>query len=219
MKSRLLLTLILFILFSSYNLKKEFNFISEYGIKEIIIENNSILKEEEIKKKLSFLYKSNILMISNDAIKKRLNEIDFIESFELKKIYPDKLRIKIFEREPIVVLQNKKEKKYYTKNGNVISFVDKEEFNSLPLVFGDPVNFAIFYENLKKVNFPINEIKTFYFFESKRWDLLTKKNQTIKLPIQNYNHSLENFMELKVKANFEKFKIFDYRIHDQIILK
>ena len=219
MKSRLLLTLILFILLSSYNLKKEFNFISEYGIKEIIIENNSILKKEEIKKKLSFLYKSNILMISNDAIKKRLNEIDFIESFELKKMYPDKLRIKIFEREPIAVLQNKKEKKYYTKNGNVISFVDKEEFNSLPLVFGDPVNFAIFYENLKKVNFPINEIKTFYFFESKRWDLLTKKNQTIKLPIQNYNHSLENFMELKVKANFEKFKIFDYRIHDQIILK
>ena len=219
MKSRLLLTLILFILFSSYNLKKEFNFISEYGIKEIIIENNSILKEEEIKKKLSFLYKSNILMISNDAIKKRLNEIDFIESFELKKIYPDKLRIKIFEREPIAVLQNKKEKKYYTKNGNVISFVDKEELNNLPLVFGDPVNFAIFYENLKKVNFPINEIKTFYFFESKRWDLLTKKNQTIKLPIQNYNHSLENFMKLKVKANFEKFKIFDYRIHDQIILK
>ena len=50
-------------------------------------------------------------------------------------------------------------------------------------------------------------------------DLLTKKNQTIKLPSKDYIQSLENFIFLKDQANFEKYKIFDYRINQQLILK
>ena len=72
---------------------------------------------------------------------------------------------------------------------------------------------------MKKISFPIHLIKSFFLFESKRWDLLTKKNQTIKLPIKNYNSSLKNFLNLEGQANFEKFKIFDYRIMGQLILK
>ena len=80
-------------------------------------------------------------------------------------------------------------------------------------------NFALFYDELKKIRFPLEEIKIFYLFESKRWDLITKKNQTIKLPIKNYIESLNNFINIKDKTNFEKYKTFDYRIYDQLILK
>ena len=72
---------------------------------------------------------------------------------------------------------------------------------------------------LKKINYPLNEIKKFYLFESKRWDIVTKENQTIKLPIKNYEISLQNFINLKDQINFRKYKTFDYRINDQIILK
>ena len=76
-----------------------------------------------------------------------------------------------------------------------------------------------FIKNLIAINFPINEIKNFYLFESKRWDLVTIKNQTIKLPINNYDQSLLNYLNLKDQANFLKFKTFDYRIKEQLILK
>ena len=72
---------------------------------------------------------------------------------------------------------------------------------------------------MKSIDFPIDQIKTFFLFESKRWDIVTKTNQTIKLPIKNYRESLKNFMEIKEQVNFEKYKIFDYRIVDQLILK
>ena len=49
------------------------------------------------------------------------------------------------------------------------------------------------FKKLKKINFPIETIKNFYFFESKRWDLSTEKNQIIKLPNQNFEESLKNF--------------------------
>ena len=112
-----------------------------------------------------------------------------------------------------------KKKKYFTKNGEVIAFFYSKKFENLPIVFGNESNFNNFYINLIKTDFPIENINTFYFFESNRWDLVTKQNQTIKLPIKNFDKSLENFLNIKNQSNFEKYKVFDYRISNQLILK
>ena len=152
-------------------------------------------------------------------IENKLREIQFIESYQIKKIYPNNLIIKINEKKPIAIIQKSKQKNYFTAKGELIDFRKIKKFEDLPTVFGDEKSFSTFYVNLKNINFPFKEIKTFYLFESKRWDLLTLKNQLIKLPINNYNKSLLNFISLKDQANFEKYKIFDYRIKDQLILK
>ena len=46
-----------------------------------------------------------------------------------------------------------------------------------------------------------------------------EKKQIIKLPVKNYTKSLKNFMSIKEKKNFDKYKVFDYRINNQLILK
>ena len=38
---------------------------------------------------------------------------------------------------PIAIIQNKVEKKFYTKNGKTINFIELEEFSNLPIVYGD----------------------------------------------------------------------------------
>ena len=43
-------------------------------------------------------------------------------------------------------------------------------------------------------------------------------DKVIKLPTKNYLSSLENFMLSKDNTNFNNYKIFDYRIKDQLIL-
>ena len=45
----------------------------------------------------------------------KLKEIELIDSFEIKKIYPDEIKIKIYEKEPIAILQHKKKKIFYKK--------------------------------------------------------------------------------------------------------
>ena len=219
MKNRLLSALILLLLFSTYNIQNTFSLSSKIKIQEVIVENNLILDEQMIKKKLSFLYRTNIFLLNTDKIASELKGIDFINSFEIKKLYPDKIKIKVFEKKPIAVIQNKQVKKYFTNSGEIINFIDLKEYNDLPIVFGDKENFLIFYQKLKQANFPINEVKKFYLFESKRWDLITNNDQVIKLPIKNYESSLNNFISLKKKKIFKKFKTFDYRIKDQLILK
>ena len=61
-------------------------------------------------------------------------------------------------------------------------------------------------------------VKSFYFFDSGRWDLIMYDEKTIKLPIKDYLSSLKNFMISKENSNFNNYKIFDYRIKDQLIL-
>ena len=219
MKKRLIIGLLLLFLLSTYNIKFNKTFFSNLQIKKITIENNKIIKDKEIKEKLSFLYETNFFFLRTKTIEKKLREIQFIESYQIKKIYPNNLIIKITEKKPIAIIQKSKQKKYFTVRGDLIDFRKIKIFEDLPNVFGDEKSFSTFYVNLKNINFPLKEIKTFYLFESKRWDLLTLKNQLIKLPINNYNKSLLNFISLKDQTNFEKYKIFDYRIKDQLILK
>ena len=96
---------------------------------------------------------------------------------------------------------------------------NKVNYKTLPYILGNKDDFKIFYNNLKKINFPLDIVQKYTFYEINRWDLETKNNQVIKLPSKNYTKSLENFLNLKSKNDFEKYKLFDYRISNQLILK
>ena len=218
MKNRLIIALGLLILLTTYNPQK-LPLITKFNIKEINIENNLILNNKEIKKDLTFLYDTNLIFLNNTNIKKILIEKSFVEKFEIKKIYPNKLIIKIFEKTPIAILQYKKEKYYIDKNIDLIGYQDLDIYKNLPVVFGSKENFENLYNVLIKINFPFNLIKKFYLYESKRWDLEILENKIIKLPAKDYVKSLENFMILIKDNSFDKYQSFDYRINNQLILK
>ena len=211
--------IILLIFLTTYTPKFNSLINLNFNIKQIIIENNLILKSNEIEQKLNFLYKTNLLTLNTKKIEKKLKEITFVESFSIKKIYPNKLKIILTEKVPIAILQNKKKKFYISDKGALIIFRDLDFDYDFPIVFGNGNNFETLYKNLKKTNFPFKSIKSFYFFESGRWDLVTRDDKIIKLPNDNYLSSLKNFMNLKNKKNFNNHKIYDYRINDQLILK
>ncbi len=218
MKKRVLFASIILIFLSTYTSKINNSLDRNIKIEKITIENNKILDDQTIKKKISFLYQENLFFLNNKKIISKLQELDFIDSIEIKKIYPNQIKVKIFEKQLIAIIQNKKEKNYYTNKG-LINYKKLNGFEDLPVVFGDNKSFEIFYNDLEKIDFPISDIKKFYLFESKRWDIITLENQIIKLPIKNYDLSLKNFIKLKNQTNFRKYKTFDYRIKDQLILK
>ena len=101
----------------------------------------------------------------------------------------------------------------------MVNFKKLKDYQNLPVVFGNENNFKDLYLNLKKINFPINLIKTYYLLESQRWDLETNEKKIIKLSSKNYVQSLKNFMTLRKESNFNRYKVFDYRINNQLILK
>jgi cell division protein FtsQ len=218
MKKSLLGLIILFILLTTYTPKFNFIINPNLYIQKIKIENNSVIKDHEIKKKISFLYKENLFFLNTEDIETNLKSETFIESFSIKKIYPNTLKLIIVEKKPIAILQNKKKKFYISDKGNLINFIYIDIYNNLPTVFGNGRDFYSLYQDLQNIKFPLKMIKSFYFFESGRWDLIMSDDKVIKLPTENYLFSLKNFMLSKNNSSFNNYKIFDYRIKDQLIL-
>ena len=209
---------ILFILLTTYTPRFNFFLNSSLQIQTIQIKNNSIIKADDIKKKLSFLYEKNLFFLNTEDISKILKNDSFIKSFSIKKIFPNTIKLIIVEKKPIAILQNKKKKFYISENGNLIKFIGLDLYVDLPTVFGNEKDFYVLYKNLQNIKFPIKTIKTFYLFESKRWDLIMNDDKLVKLPIKNYLFALKNFVFLKENSNFDNYNMFDYRIKDQLIL-
>ncbi len=218
MKNRTIIAIILLTLLTTIKSKDEITF-SKFNLKKIIIENNSLIKEEEIKKLLIPIYNKNLIFLNNSKIEQALMQNSYIESFYVKKKYPDTLEIKIIEKKPIAILFSNKKKFYLSEKIDLIDFKKIKEYENLPYIFGNKDEFKVFFFKLKKINFPISLIKKFTLFETNRWDLETFDNKVIKLPNDNYIKSLENYLNLINKDIFKKYKLFDYRISNQLILK
>ena len=218
MKKRTIIAIALLILLTTISTKQKI-IISKFNLKEILISNNSLVKEKDIKFLLTPIYNKNLIFLKNSEIKKLLLEENFIESFKLKKKYPDTIKLEIFEKKPIAILINKKNKFYISKKIDLIEFKKLPNFQNLPYIFGDKENFKKLFYNLNEINFPLKEIKKYTLYETGRWDLKTKNDKTIKLPVENYVKSLENYLNIKSKKDFKNFEVFDYRINNQLILK
>ena len=63
MKKRILIALILFFFLSTFISQKNIDFFSRFEVKEIFIENNQVLSDEDVRKELSFLYKKNLFSL------------------------------------------------------------------------------------------------------------------------------------------------------------
>ena len=190
------LLIFFFITFTSYNFSEQKNNASFiFPIKKIIVENTFIVDSIKLNKKLEFLKNSSLFFLDEKSITSVVDKFDFISSIQLKKKY------------------------YLTKEGKKINYVEKKAFKDIPTIFGDYKNFSSFFYELEKSNFKINTVKAFYYFDIGRWDIVLKDKRIIKLPVNNYQKILIKIDSILDEYSFSKYKIFDYRINDRLVLK
>tara|TARA_B100001057_G_scaffold499074_1_gene608398 strand:- start:10326 stop:10994 length:669 start_codon:yes stop_codon:yes gene_type:complete len=209
----------LLIILSTFNIENFNTSLSFFKIDKIEVKNLKILNETKITNLFNDeLFGSNLLILDEKKIDKISQTNKLIDYIEFRKIYPSKLQIIIYEKETIAIINNKQKKFYLTNEGEEIKYFKNTILDELPNIFGEQNNFLEIYNTLIEINFPTSEIKSFYHFEIGRWDIILKNNKIIKLPVKNFNISLKNYMGLDKQINSENYKIFDYRIKNQLIL-
>jgi cell division septal protein FtsQ len=173
----------------------------------------------KLKSDLNFLINTSLLFLKEKNITKVIDRYDFISGIQIKKNYPNILKILVYEKKPVAIEIQGKLFFYITKNGEKITYSKLNVYEKLPIIFGNHKNFNIFFKDLEEINFQINDIKAFYYFDVGRWDIELKNGTTIRLPKKNYRDILLKVNTILNDTSFSKYKIFDYRIKNQLILQ
>ena len=193
-----------------------------FKVKNIEIVNTSLIKEEEIKSKLSYIVGKNILNLNKQEIKTSVLGINFLKDIEVKKKYPDTILIKVKETIPLAILI-KKEKRYLIDSESHLIFFDKNviSYDSLPNIFGENAEnyFKDFLQHLKDNNFPDKNIRNYFYFQSGRWDIKLVNGKTIKFPINKVAAAIKESMELLKRPDFVDYNIIDLRVSGGVIVE
>tara|TARA_Y100000590_G_scaffold439921_1_gene564639 strand:- start:2554 stop:3249 length:696 start_codon:yes stop_codon:yes gene_type:complete len=220
-KQRILFYLFLFIFLSTQitkNQKMESFFQS--GINDIQVFGLSNEKNLEVVNSLKSLLFKNIFFINKQNFIDILSQNNLIETFHIKKTYPNKILVEIKKTDFLAITNKNKDKFYIGSNGKLIS-VDsyKNDEENLPFVFSKSnyENFVKLKNIIDESDFKFNEIESFYYFPSNRWDFKTKNGLLIKLPEKKILESLQIAHKIKNNEKFENKKVIDLRINKKII--
>ena len=222
---RIIILLTVLIFLTTYNpiqfgsqIKKNYNF---FRINNIIILNNYIIKDKEIKEKLKSIYDKNIIFVKKSDIEKSLISVEFLNKFEVKKKYPDTIKIKIYETKPVAIFFVNNGKFIIDSSSNLISYNENMQFEDLPNIFGevDSKKFINFFNQLEIENFPTKKVKNFYYFQIGRWDLQLSNNKIIKFPPNKLTKAIQQTVELLSRKDFENYNIIDLRIDGKVIVE
>ena len=217
---KFLIFILVFIFLTTLNpIYKKDNKSLIFPIRTIKLENNFAVDTEDLILELSYLKGKNLLFINEENLKSTILTFDFISSFEFKKILPDTLKIKIYEKKPIAISIKGKNKFYISRNGDLIKFVNLDIYKNLPILIGNKNNFSEIVKKLDDLNFSLEKIKSFHSFDIGRWDLILRNDKIVKLPKLEYVEALDNFILIENNKKFKDYMIFDYRIKNQLILK
>ena len=189
----------------------------KFSFKDIKVSGLSEKNNFSILQELKKIQLKNIFFIQKDILAKILTQNNLVNSFEIKRIFPNTIEIKIKKTEFLGITNVDGNFYFIGSNGKLISY--DESTKNLPYVFGKISTFSFieFINILKQSTVDIKNIKEIYFFPSGRWDIKTKQDKLFKLPSKNILSALNTINKLNISKEFKKASIVDLRFNDKII--
>jgi len=192
---------------------------SFYNLKSIEVLGLEKSLNLEIEQNLNFLINTNIFFIDKQILNNQLNKYSFIENYSIFKFYPSKIILKLKHTNFLARTIKNNEIFLIGSNSKFINIKKFNNFYHLPIVFGNfnAEEFLLFKKIINNSDLNYNNIKEIFFYPSRRIDIKTKDNITIKFPIKDIKKAMNIASKI---INNEKFNnnIIDLRVPNQIIL-
>ena len=161
----------------------------------------------------------NIYFLNKSKVSEIIESNTLVENYSVNKKYPSNLVIKIIDTNFLAKINLNNKIYIIGSNGKLINNNYKND--NLPFIFGKPeINeFLNFKRLIDESKFSYDQIKNFYFFPSKRWDVELNNQLILKLSKNDIKDSLNQAFEFFNNNNFKEIKLIDARIKNQIIIK
>ena len=172
----------------------------------------------KLQSELSNFYYKNVYALQKDEIDTIISKHNIIEEYNVKKIYPSSLLIKIKTTKLIAKIYGI-DQLAIGANGKLIKIKETNEI--LPYIFGkfNSKEFLRFKKDIDNSKFDFTKLKSLYFFPSNRWDVITNDDILIKLPQENLPKALSLAYKIINNDEFKGKKVVDLRINNNLVVK
>ena len=214
---KIIIYFFLFTILASVNNIKYIN-LQIFKIDQINISGLDNIDNTNLYESIKNFKNKNIFLVDNFQISKNINSNNFVEEFKVFKEYPSTININIIKTNFLGITKINNIDYLIGSNGKFIKKTDKQIIK-LPFIFGS-INvdeFLILNEFLNKSNFELSKIESFYYYQSKRWDIKTKKGLIIRLPSELNVNLLNEVIQILEDEKFKDIKTLDFRPKNQII--
>ena len=213
-KNYIFFLLIVFLILSSTH-NSNFKYNNFFNVKKIEVVGLNKTDNAFFENEFIDLVGSNIFTLNKKSFE-LINSVNRIKSYNVKKIYPNQVKIYLESAQAIGFVKNINELVILGNNGKII---EPETLpKNIPEVTGTNDMKKIFQtiEIIKKSDFDIRKIKKINFFPSKRIDIEFENKKKIKFPINLKIDDLNFGFRVINDEKFNQVKIIDLRIPNKV---
>jgi len=195
---------------------------SGFAVSEIEISGNTHTTANDVFAALRLGEQRSLVSIDPDASRDALNQLPWVSAARIAKVYPDKLKIDIEERDAFAVWQQGEALTVVQKDGSVIGgYAADARLSALPFLVGKGAaeNGEAFVETVAKFDDLAGRVRAFIRVGTRRWNLRLDNGMTIRLPDEGLEDALARLTDLQNKHGVldRDLAAIDLRLKDRTI--
>jgi len=196
----------------------------ELSVSKLEIKTTNLDLINQINAILKLSFPINSIKLDINHIQKIINQIDSVESSNVRIKDSGVLLVEVIERKPVAVYRENDDLTLIDLKGYKINNIfSRNDRKDLPLIVGTEGNYQVkeALEIYQLLSIYLNEIRGLIRIGERRWDIIFKNNKRVKLPEKHPKRSLRNFLssDKSYLISSNDFVIIDLRFTNKIILR
>jgi len=194
-----------------------------FGVQQVFLTGHRMTSDRDIFDALDLTHARSLLRFDGNAARERIEELPWIKTAAITRIFPDGISIEVTEREPLAVWHIDGRDLLIDATGRVLGAAPPQAKAELPLVSGKNASTAAatMLEQLDAFPRIRGRLQEAVFVAGRRWTLLLKDGPTLHLPAERMTEALARITdepELTQLLNNSRYAAIDLRFPDRIVL-
>lgn len=194
-----------------------------FAVENVVVEGNIETSEIDILQQLGLDGTTSVMGLGVAEARQALLGLPWVEDAEVRKVYPNEIRVQLTERKPFAIWQNGDELILIEKNGSVIAPMDERKFIGLPFYvgLGADVRAAKFDAMISPYPALKERVRAYVRVADRRWDLYLNNGVVVRLSEEHTEAALAELARLDQERELLSRDIaaVDLRLTDRITIQ
>lgn len=194
-----------------------------FAVEDVLVSGNRQTSEIDILQLLGLDGSTGLLGLDIAVARQALADMPWVESVEVRKVYPRAVEVVLRERQAYGIWQHGTELSLIEKSGSVIAPLRDNKFASLPLFVGRDAETAAAAVELEFARFPdiASRVKAFVRVAGRRWDIHLDNGVVVKLPEDDVGAALAKLSRLDAEQQLlaRDIAAIDMRLADRTTIQ